>query len=40
MRVVRPELPQQVEDAVMRGLAKVPEERWDSAGELVGGLGG
>ena len=40
LRVVRPELPQQVEDAVMRGLAKVPEERWGSAVELVEGLGG
>lgn len=40
LRVVRPDLPQHVEDAVMRGLAKRPEDRCGSAGELAAGLEG
>jgi serine/threonine-protein kinase len=40
LRVVRPDLPQHVEDAVLRGLEKKPKKRWQSAGEMVEGLGG
>jgi serine/threonine protein kinase len=36
LRVVRPELPQHTEDAVLAALAKKPEDRPRSAGELVG----
>ena len=39
-RVVRPDLPQYVEDAIQAALAKQPDERPGSAGELVAGLGG
>jgi serine/threonine-protein kinase len=35
IRVVRPELPQQVEDAVFAALAKRPEDRPGTAGEVV-----
>jgi serine/threonine-protein kinase len=40
LRVVRPDLPEYVEDVVMRGLAKEPKDRWKSAGELGERLGG
>jgi len=40
LRVVRPELPQHAEDAVLAALAKKPEERPRSAGELVGRMAG
>jgi serine/threonine protein kinase len=40
LRVVRPELPQGAEDAVLKGLAKKPGDRPKSAGELVAGLAG
>jgi hypothetical protein len=40
LRVVRPDVPQQVEDAIHRALAKKPEERQWSAGEFVEGLVG
>ncbi|MGD8726990.1 MAG: serine/threonine-protein kinase [Gemmatimonadales bacterium] len=36
--VVRPDLPRTVEDVVMRALAKKPEERWESAGEMAEAL--
>jgi len=36
LRVVRPEIPQHVEDAVLAGLAKKPDDRPKTAGELVG----
>ena len=39
MRVVRPEIPQHVEDAVLCGLAKKPGDRPSTAGELVGRMG-
>jgi serine/threonine-protein kinase len=38
IRVVRPELPQQAEDAVLTALAKKPADRPKSAGELVAGM--
>ena len=40
LRVVRPEVPEYMEEAVMRALAKVPEERQARAGELVAGVVG
>ena len=40
LRVVRPDLPEYVEDIVMRGLAKEPKDRWGSAGEFGERLGG
>ena len=40
LRVVRPEVPEYMEEAVMRALAKVPEERQASAGEIVAGMVG
>jgi serine/threonine-protein kinase len=40
LRVVRPDVPQRVEDAIHRALAKRPEERQWSAGEFVEGLVG
>jgi serine/threonine protein kinase len=40
LRVVRPELPQHTEDAVLAALAKKPEDRPRSAGELVGRMAG
>ncbi len=40
LRVVRPELPQHAEDAVLAALAKKPEDRPRSAGELVGRMAG
>ena len=39
-RVVRPDLPQYVEDAIHAALAKQPDERPGSAGEFVAGLEG
>jgi serine/threonine protein kinase len=39
LRAVRPDLPQQVEDAVLRGLAKKPDERWQTGDALVQALG-
>ncbi len=36
MRVVRPEIPQHVADVVLCGLAKKPDDRPNTAGELVG----
>jgi len=35
LRVVRPELPQRVEDAVLQALAKRPEDRPRTAGEVI-----
>jgi serine/threonine-protein kinase len=40
LRVVRPDVPQHVEDAIRRALAKAPEQRQASAGEFVKGLMG
>ncbi len=40
LRVVRKEVPQHMEDALMRALAKVPEERPATAGEMVAGMVG
>ena len=40
LRVVRSEVPEYMEEAVMRALAKVPEERQARAGELVAGMVG
>jgi len=40
LRVVRPEVPEYMEEAVMRALAKIPEERQARAGELVAGMVG
>jgi serine/threonine protein kinase len=40
LRVVRPELPQHAEDAVLKGLSKKPADRPESAGVLVAGLAG
>ena len=39
LRVVCPDLPQHVEDTVFKGLEKKPKKRWQSAGELVEGMG-
>jgi len=40
MRVVRPEIPQHVEDAVLKALAKKPKDRPASAGEMVAAMAG
>jgi serine/threonine protein kinase len=39
LRVVRPDLPKHVEEAVLRGLAKDMKRRWETGGALVGALG-
>jgi len=38
LRVVRPDLPAHVEHAVLRGLAKEADRRWETGGALVGAL--
>jgi serine/threonine-protein kinase len=38
VRVVRPDIPQHVEDAILRALEKDPGRRWGSSGELAGAL--
>jgi serine/threonine-protein kinase len=38
MRVVRPEIPQQVEDTVLKALAKQPKDRPGTAGEMMGSM--
>jgi eukaryotic-like serine/threonine-protein kinase len=40
LRDLRPDCPPQLSDAIMRMLAKKPEERWPSMREAVAGLGG
>jgi len=39
LRVVRPDLPPQVEETVLRGLAKQADERWQTGGAMVQALG-